>query len=120
MGDDETAKLVLNEVGSVEITKEDIRKHLGTVLSRFWVHGRLRDRTISEDDWKTGKTRVIERRYDLLKILMTENVVEKHKHYPRLQIKKNAINDVKEFMENGMTQRGVQSVLKYMENLADL
>ncbi len=110
----ETAKLVLNKIGSVEITKEDIRKNLETVLSRFWIHGRLRVRTILEDDWKTGKTTGIEQCYGLLEILKQEDVVEKHEHYRRLQIKRNAINDVKEFMENGMTQRRVQAVLERM------
>ena len=113
---DGAARLALNQVGSAEITKEDIRNHLKLILSRFWFRRRLRARTISEDDWNTGRTTVIEQSYSLLDMLNRENLIEKHKHYPRLQIKKDAINDIKEFMENGIIQGRVESVLIRMEN----
>ena len=115
MGDG-AAKLILNQIGSAEITEEDIRKDLKVVLGRFWFQGRFHARTISEDNWKTGRTKIIDESYNLLEILRRENVIENHQHYPRLQIKKDAIYDVKEFMENGMVQRRVRSVLKRMES----
>ncbi len=110
------AKLVLNQIGSAELTKEDIHKNLRLVLNRFWFRGRLRARSILEDNWKTGRTTVIEQSYDLLKILKRENLIEKHNHSSRLEIKRDAINDVKEFMENGIVQGRVQSILNRMEN----
>ena len=113
---DGAAKLFLNQIGAAEITEENIREDLELALGRFWFPGRLRARTISEDDWKTGKTTIIEQSYRLLEILQQADVIEKHKHYPRLQIKTDAIHDVKEFIENGIIQRRVQIVLKRMKD----
>ena len=112
---DKTAILTLSEIGSTEITEEETRQHLRTILTRFWLHGR-HARPISRGNWEKGNTTAIEQRYDLLNILQEEDVVEKAKHHHLLELKRDATNDVKEFMENDLAQGRVRAVLERMSN----
>ena len=110
-GDAELIISVANGVG--DISEEDIRECLKTVLRRF--RPRNHFRTIGYSEWKTGKTKSIEERFDLLESMKRENLVKKIEHHPRLEIEKSRIGEVRDFIDNGKLTGSVKTVFDHME-----
>ena len=104
---DEQAKLTISEHNAMRVTDEDIREYLKITLGRF-AHRHFR--TISTDEWATGRTKGIENRFGLLGLMVRSNFAE----IDRGRIKVKAFADLREFMENNRIRGSVQEIFDAM------
>jgi hypothetical protein len=107
------AKLVLSKISGAEyITGEDIRENLKTILRRFRPGNHFQP--VMLRNWKTGKTKNIEERFDLLEYMKQEHLVEEVQQNI-LQIVPSEIGEVRDFIDNGMLKGAVRAVFNLMK-----
>ena len=102
--------LVISQHSDMKFTDDDIRVCLRITLGRFW-HQNVR--TISMDEWKTGRTKGIEERFSLLDLMLRFNFVCEKRH--RLEVQ--AIADLREFMENNRLRGSVREIFDAMKEV---
>ena len=109
------AKLIIsNTNSSADLTEEDIRDYLRTILrQRFYPKNFFR--TIGNSEWKTGITKKIEERFGLLNLMKEEGLVEETSHH-RLMIRKQKIGEMRDFIDNGILRGSVKAVFRKMIN----
>lgn len=109
------AKLTIsNATSSADLTEEDIRDYLRTILrQRFYPKNSFR--TIESSEWKTGITKKIEERFNLLNLMKEEGLVEETSRH-RLKIRKQKIGEMRDFIDNGILRGSVKAVFRQMIN----
>ena len=109
------AKLTIsNANSSADLTEEDIRDYLRTILGqRFYPKNSFR--TISNSEWKTGTTKRIEERFNLLNLMKEEELVEETNRH-RWKIRKQKIGEMRDFIDNGILRGSVRAVFRKMVN----
>ena len=112
-----SAKLVISSVGGTDqhIRASDVRAHLETGLRRF--RNAMHFIPLNRQYWKTGRTRPIEDRYQLLDIMLSDGLVEEveHIHIHKLRISPSELGNVRDFLDNGMLIGAVNSVFLKMK-----
>ena len=111
------AELIIKDNDTNRISEENIREYLKFVLWKRFFPGR-HFRTVAISEWKTGRTKNIEDRFDLLDILIREGLVKKTIR-DRLEVTTPEIGNVRDFIDNGILKGGVKKVYDQMKSRLD-
>ena len=112
---DQEAQLWMSQITGHD-TDEDIRNYMRSVLERFWAANNIRN--IDSMRWKTGITRKIEERFDLLDTMRRADFIEEAMHGRRLKVKGDSIGYLRDFLENGAIRGSVRRIFDAMKKKA--
>ena len=109
------AELVISSAGGTNqhMAASDVRRHLKMALSRFRKGAHFG--SLQRQDWKYGRTRPIEDRYELLATMLAAELVEEDRRR-RLRIGSSELGNVRDFLDNGLPKGAVGSVLREMKS----